>query len=103
MFSFAILIAQVADENLSSNGSSFGSRGGCAAVAKTLQAVLDDDRFVVSLDATNAFNEAHRQEAFLYIQSRGPRYHVLLPLLNLFYASKTRVILFDHQGAIILI
>lgn len=83
---------------LATAGGSYGKKGGCAAVAIALQKLLDDDKFIVSLDCHNAFNACNRHAAFAYIASRGPIYYDATPFINLFYASASFTLLTDLFG-----
>jgi hypothetical protein len=83
------------------SGSSYRKKGGCAAVAQALQAILDSDRFFVALDAENAFNCCSRQHVFAYVLSRGNLYYDMFPFLNLFYATFTVVHAFSFTGGVL--
>jgi ribonuclease HI len=82
-------------------GSSYRKRGGCAAVAQSLQAVLDADKYFVALDAENAFNTCSRSHVFDYVASRGNLYFDMFPFLNLFYAASTNIAVFAFSGALL--
>jgi hypothetical protein len=92
------LLRTITDERCHLTSSSFGRRGGCASVARAIQAVLDDGKGVLHLDAANAFNACSRHTAFAYIQSRGPTYYDAFPFINLFYASVSSAFLFGLDG-----
>lgn len=83
------------------SGSSYRKKGGCAAVALALQTLLDSDRFFMSMDMSNAFNQCNRQRVFDYVLSRGDLYFDMFPFLNLFYAEITLVHAFAFNGNIL--
>jgi hypothetical protein len=82
-------------------GSSYRKKGGCAAVAQALQCILDNEKFLVALDAENAFNCCSRNTVFEYVLSRGSLYFDMFPFLNLFYASITVVNVFAFSGGLL--
>ena len=97
LWSAMLKICMTADKRIGNCGSSFGKKNAIAAILTTLQRALDDDRYILSLDATNAFNTSSRHTAFDYLKS-SIAYDLIIPFVNLFYSEETWAILFYSTG-----
>ena len=93
-------IALLKDPRIYKGGSSFGKKGAVAAILITLQKCLDDDRWLMCMDATNAYNCVNRAKGFDYILAAGSAYDCLFAFINMNYAELSWAILFYEDGTV---
>lgn len=87
---FVILLQNVyeRDQVLAKSSHTMFRAGGSQLAVATIVAALEDERVVLGLDGSNAFNTVSRQAAFDHIQ-RIPEYEHLHSLLNFLYCEQS--------------
>ena len=94
--SWHILLGDIEDDDLIGAGSTYGRKGGAAAVNAIVQQALDDGHIIIIFDGRNAFNELFRQPAFDYVRRRYVKYHKCYPWINFNYAQATECTMYNN-------
>ena len=92
-----IVLASCPTEEKGSTSHVFGRSGACRLALGAIQAALDADHVVISLDAVNAFNTIKREAAFDYLRRHARTMGRLFPMVNLMYATASQAHWFDGQ------
>lgn len=98
---FIMLLERVLDRDpvlAHSPHTSFKPGGAQTAVA-AIVAALEDDRVVIGLDSSNAFNTVSREAAFKYIKSTQGYQH-MFPLLNFLYCEESDVFWYEGDARV---
>ncbi|NJK31754.1 MAG: reverse transcriptase-like protein [Deltaproteobacteria bacterium] len=87
-----VLLHACQNHELSST-SHVGKRpGGCQLAIAAIQAALDADHIVISMDAVNAYNTVSRHAAFDFLRANAASMSRLFPMANLMYAAPSSAV-----------
>jgi hypothetical protein len=86
-----------ADKDLIGGGSSYGRKGGAAAINRIIQEALDNGYAVLCLDGSNAFNEICREAGMQYVKKRSYTYKKAIGWINFNYCNTSQNSIYNRE------